>query len=124
MTCAVFRTAKGRTLVLPMERRLAGGLTVWMRVRYEKEVMKQCERIAEALNLTGPINVQLRLTEQGPRIFEINPRFSSTLYLRHILGFQDLLWAIDDLMGIDIQYLLPRQNAEAVRTFGAAMLPK
>jgi carbamoyl-phosphate synthase large subunit len=123
MTCAVFRTSTRRTLVLPMVRRLAGGLTVWMRIHYDKEVVRQCETIAEAMDLAGPINVQLRVTDNGPRIFEINPRFSSTLYLRHLLGFRDLLWAFDDLMGKDIEYHPPLENAEAVRTFGAAVLP-
>lgn len=123
MTCAVYRAKSGRTFVLPMLRRLAGGLTVWIRVQYDKEVVDQCERIADAMKLIGPINIQLRLTDKGPRIFEINPRFSSTLYLRHLLGFRDLLWAIGDLEGIAIEYQAPPENVEAVRTFGAAVLP-
>ena len=48
------------------------------------------------LNLNGSINIQLRLTKNGPRVFEINPRFSSTALMRHRIGFSDVLWAIDE----------------------------
>ena len=58
-----------------------------------------CETIAKGLNLQGSMNVQMRLTEKGPRVFEINPRFSSTVLMRHRLGFSDVLWAIDEAEG-------------------------
>jgi carbamoyl-phosphate synthase large subunit len=32
-------------------------------------------------------------------VFEINPRFSSTVLMRHRLGFSDVLWAIDEAEG-------------------------
>jgi carbamoyl-phosphate synthase large subunit len=37
------------------------------------------------------------MTKKGPIIFEINPRFSSTVVFRHKLGFKDVQWAILDL---------------------------
>ena len=40
------------------------------------------------------MNIQLRMTEQGPMLFEINPRLSSTLVFRDMLGFSDLQWWI------------------------------
>jgi carbamoyl-phosphate synthase large subunit len=45
------------------------------------------------------MNIQMRLTDKGPRVFEINPRFSSTVLMRHRLGFSDVLWAIDEAEG-------------------------
>ena len=51
------------------------------------------------LDLTGSINVQLRIQENIPKIFEINPRFSSTVLFRHLFGFEDLIWSIEDSMG-------------------------
>ena len=31
---------------------------------------------------------------EGPRIFEINPRFSSTVMMRHAIGFSDVAWML------------------------------
>jgi carbamoyl-phosphate synthase large subunit len=59
-------------------------------------------QIAEALTLHGSINVQLKMTRNGPVAFEINPRFSSTVVFRHLLGFHDFIWAMKDLKGIDL----------------------
>jgi carbamoyl-phosphate synthase large subunit len=40
------------------------------------------------------LNVQLKLTDIGPKIFEINPRISSTVMMRNKIGFKDCLWWI------------------------------
>ena len=48
------------------------------------------------LDLRGRMNVQLRLTDNGLRVFEISPRFSSAVLMRHRLGYTDLLWAIEE----------------------------
>jgi len=50
------------------------------------------------------MNVQLRLTDKGPRVFEINPRFSSTVLMRHRLGYCDVLWAMDEVEGRAVTY--------------------
>ena len=39
---------------------------------------------------------------KGPVIFEINPRFSSTVRFRDLLGFKDIQWSIEDMIGIPI----------------------
>ena len=38
----------------------------------------------------GPINFQLRLTDQGPVVFEINPRFSGTTPIRALFGVNEV----------------------------------
>lgn len=122
VTCGVFRTAHGRIAVLQLLRTLTGGFTGWAQVIDDPEVLSQCSRLAEALNLRGSINVQLRITENGPRIFEINPRFSSTVLMRHQMGFCDLVWSIQDLMGEDVHLFLPGVGTTAVRLQGAQLL--
>lgn len=94
ITCAVYRCREGRTASLLMLRRLAGGFTSWARTIQNDVISKMCSDVAEGLDLRGSMNVQLRLTNDGPRIFEINPRFSSTVLMRHQLGFTDLLWSL------------------------------
>jgi carbamoyl-phosphate synthase large subunit len=101
---------------------LAGDVTGWVEVVDYPEVLKQCTLIAESLFLQGSINIQLRMTDIGPRIFEINPRFSSTVLIRHLLGFQDVVWSLREAMGDEITMQKPRIGARAVRVQGAFTL--
>lgn len=122
ITCAVYRTKDGQVGVLQMLRQLAGDVTGWIKVVNDAEVKRQCEMIAEALDLQGSINAQLRLTEAGPRIFEINPRFSSTVLIRHKIGFQDVVWAMKEALGERVELQIPAVGIQAVRTQGASVL--
>lgn len=122
VTCAVFRDRHGRTAVMPLLRTLVGGFTGWAEVIDDPEVIGQCVRVADALGLRGAVNLQLRMTANGPRIFEMNPRFSSTVLMRHRLGFQDFLWSIEDLAGRDVTFPPLPVGAEAVRVQDAAVL--
>lgn len=122
VTCAIFRTRDGRVAVLQLLRTLVGGFTGWARVIHDAEVLRQCTAIAEALNLVGSVNAQLRLTAAGPRIFEINPRFSSTLLMRHLIGFQDVAWAIRDALGEAVAFTVPAVGTTVARIQGAAVL--
>jgi len=99
VTCAVYRKQDGEVLSLLMLRRLTGGFTGWARVFDDEDTSQMCKRIAEGLDLKGSMNVQLRITDHGPRVFEINPRFSSTVLMRHQIGFSDVLWAIEEADG-------------------------
>jgi carbamoyl-phosphate synthase large subunit len=123
VTCAVYRTRKKEIYVLQLLRRLVGGLTGWAKVIDIAEIDLQCRRIAAALNVTGAINIQLRMTAEGPRIFEINPRLSSTLLMRHLAGFSDVKWMIDEAMGRPVAFIPPKTGTILVRTQGAAILP-
>ncbi|OQA34678.1 MAG: carbamoyl phosphate synthase-like protein [Betaproteobacteria bacterium ADurb.Bin341] len=122
VTCAVYRSASGEIEVLQMLRRLVGGFTGWARVIDEPEITAQCRRLVEALDLRGAINVQLRMTAAGPRIFEINPRFSSTLLMRHLAGFSDLLWLLDEVQGRPVRLQRPVAGTLLARTQGAVVL--
>lgn len=121
VTCAVYRFKDGRVAVLQMLRRLTGGYTGWARIIKNTEIDDTCRRIAEGLNLRGPMNVQLRVTQDGPRVFEINPRYSSTVLMRHMLGFTDLLWAIDESEGKEIIMPAISSGQIVVRVQGAAL---
>lgn len=121
ITCAVYRRTNGIVYSLLMMRRLTGGFTGWAKIIDNEDIRIMCERIAIGLNLRGAMNIQLRLTEQGPRVFEINPRFSSTVLMRHRLGFKDLLWAIEEAEGKEISYSPVPENKIMVRIQGAAI---
>lgn len=55
-----------------------------------KDVTQQCTEIAEALGSKGPLNFQCRLVDGIVYVFEINPRFSGTSYMRAMLGFNEV----------------------------------
>lgn len=122
VTCAVYRSQDGNIAILQLLRTLVGGATGWAKVINNAEIFKQCELIATSLDLKGSINVQLRITNKGPRIFEINPRFSSTVLIRHEMGFSDVIWALEETIGRIIELYTPEDGIVAVRTHHAKML--
>ena len=58
-------------------------------------------KIADEINLYGSINIQFILQNRTIKIFDINPRFSSTVRMRDMVGFQDCVWWIKDKLCID-----------------------
>ena len=53
------------------------------------EVTGECEKLALALGCSGAVNIQCRLVNGRPCIFEINPRFSGTTSLRAMVGYNE-----------------------------------
>ena len=97
-TCGLFRSCKGEIKSQIFKRELSGGYSGY------GEVIKNAKitSLLEEFDLEGSINVQLRIAENSPKIFEINPRFSSTVLFRHLLGFIDVIWSIQDRMNLKI----------------------
>lgn len=54
------------------------------------EIRRQAERIANAVDSRGPINIQGRVRDGVLLPFEINPRFSASTYLRALAGFNEI----------------------------------
>jgi len=121
VTCAVYRRLDGEVSSLLMLRRLNGGFTGWAKIIRDEETARMCEAIANGLDLRGSMNAQLRLTDKGPRVFEINPRFSSTVLMRHRLGYTDVLWAMDEAEGKRVVFPEIPQDRIMVRTQGATV---
>jgi carbamoyl-phosphate synthase large subunit len=122
VTCAVYRTRDHRVATLQLRRRLAGGFTGWAVVIDDPVVAALCSDVANAFDLTGAMNVQLRLTERGPRVFEINPRYSSTALMRHEIGFSDVVWAFDELQGRRVTFPSIAEGTVVARVQGAAVI--
>lgn len=122
VTVAVYRNQQGHVAVLQLLRKLTGGFTSWAEVIDDPEITAQCKKLAESLDLRGSINVQLRQTEAGPRIFEINARFSSTVLIRHRMGYCDALWALEEAQGRAATFYTPPVGTVAVRVQDALVL--
>lgn len=101
-TCGLFRSSKGEIRSQIFKRELISGYSGYGEVIENKSITVLLEELAVRLDLVGSINVQLRLTENLPKIFEINPRFSSTVLFRHLFGFEDLIWSIEDRLGLEL----------------------
>lgn len=97
-TCTILRIG-GEVRTIILKRDLDGSNTVRAEVREEPVIDELLRAIADHAQLNGSINVQLKLTESGPFIFEINPRFSGTVMMRHLIGFQDLHWSLSRMIG-------------------------
>lgn len=100
-TCALWRQ-KNDFRFLILHRKLQGGLTSEAKVVRNISIEDTLNKIQK--NIFGDffINVQLRLENGVPYVFEINPRFSSTVIMRHKIGFQDLVWSINAKLHLSI----------------------
>jgi len=98
-TSGLYRTGQGDVRHITFKRKLVGGLTGSGIVVVENKITRFLEDLAEALELKGSINVQFRLRSDEPVVFEINPRFSSTVRFRDRLGFSDFRWAVFERSG-------------------------
>lgn len=96
-TCGLFRSCSGEIRTIIFLRELTGGYSGYGEIVESENINKLLKNLAEALDLRGSINVQMRLRDGVPLVFEINPRFSSTVYFRHLFGFEDVVWSIADL---------------------------
>lgn len=109
-TCGLYRSGTGEIRSIAINRTIKGGETQSGTIVQNKKIDLYLQKIATYLNLNGSINVQLRYTEKGPVLFEINPRFSSTVLFRHLLGFQDFLWSLLEKKGITLPSYTPAKE--------------
>ena len=113
-TCAI---AKDGTVVntVTMRRSLQGGLTKQATIVEDAAIDRMLRTIADDLPDRAFINVQLRSFAGRPQVFEINPRFSSTVMMRHLAGFQDLVWILNALDGQPMKPAKARSGVTIVR---------
>ncbi len=123
-TCGVYGTALGETRTIVFRRRLQGGFTGSGEVVNNDQIDCLLHQVAKGLTLRGSINVQLRVTSRGPVVFEINPRFSSTVMFRHLLGFEDLVWSLQESAGCVVSaYVPPAAGVRIYRSSREIILP-
>lgn len=106
-TCAIYNSTKVKIRTIILRRKLQGGFTVSGEVVNNNEITNYIENISTVMNLNGVMNIQLRLTSDGPKIFEINPRLSSTLVFRDKMGFCDLRWWLSDALDLKVEKYKP-----------------
>jgi carbamoyl-phosphate synthase large subunit len=113
-TCAILR-AGDQVRALAMRRRLNAGRTISAEVVSNPAIDKVLALLADEAELDGLLNVQLRLAQDAPKIFEINARVSSTVKMRHMMGFRDLEWSIKARAGDVVPEYQPDVGASIYR---------
>lgn len=87
--------------VVPKEIIKKDGVTKIAVTRYSEKIVEACLKVQECLKANGPFNVQLRFDEGGePYIFEINPRFSTSISLTIASGIDELNLILDQALQI------------------------
>jgi carbamoyl-phosphate synthase large subunit len=98
-TVGVYKSPRtGYVGQIVLKRTLCAGLTYKAEVVRDSEIESVCRRVVESFDVWGPINLQLRKTIAGVRIFEINPRFSSSAVMRAYFGFNEPEMCLRDLV--------------------------
>lgn len=89
--------------VVPKEIIFKKGITHFAVTRRNEKIETLCKRIQEKLHANGPFNVQLRLEKNTgtPLLFEINPRFSTTVSLTMAAGVDEVGGLISHAIGDD-----------------------
>jgi carbamoyl-phosphate synthase large subunit len=89
--------------VLSFRRELCGeGCSMKAETSDDVTVADYCSRIGRAMHLHGAANVQVRKTNSGVRLLEVNARFSSLVAARAAAGFRDAEWWLRLRLGMSI----------------------
>lgn len=83
--------------------KLKNGVPIEIFPIHRQEIWEAVEEILprlRALGLRGSVNIQGRITDQGIRFFEVNPRFTGITGLRALFGFNEVEACLKSWMGI------------------------
>lgn len=79
------------------------GISWVAQVSDDSDVLAYAKKIVKVTKLKGSANIQVRKTNKGVFLLEINPRFSSLAAARAICGFNDVGWSLDLALGIPLK---------------------
>ena len=97
-----------------LERLLRGGRSRWIRVADDERIAAVAKRVGELLQPVHSVNFQFLSSDSGLSLIDINPRFSSTVGMRDLIGFSDLRWALDRAIGHPPQPYAPPEAGTVV----------
>ena len=96
-TAGTYRNLEGDILVIVMKRALKFGMTNSAEIILDKRLENFCREVILKTKLIGSNNIQFRVTNSGPKILEINPRFSGSAGIRANFGFNDVKMWIEEI---------------------------
>jgi carbamoyl-phosphate synthase large subunit len=88
----------------------------------EKNITQYIRNIAGRLKPFGSCNLQLRVDDKGqPKLFEINPRFSGTTYMRALFGYNEVAFIICKILGWEETPLI-KKNGKVIRYYDERLI--
>lgn len=106
-TAGTYRTIKNDVFSIILKRTLKFGMTNTARVIFDNNLETFVAGVITKSNLKGSNNIQFRLTSEGPKVLEINPRFSGTTGIRAHFGFNEVEMSIQELI-LNKELIKPR----------------
>lgn len=94
-TVGVFSNGREMTSIAFKRRLGAGGMSVSVETVCNEQIDKTARKVADIFHLDGSINIQMKEKDGEFYVFEINPRVSSTVGFRALLGHNDAAWWLD-----------------------------
>jgi carbamoyl-phosphate synthase large subunit len=101
-TCGAVFVGQSVDTIGVLRRRLRDGNTSIAYSEHHPEIEQFCVKLVTRLRPFGPLNLQLRLVDGVPYVFEINPRFSGTTIFRAHLGINEPLRILRHLLGLPL----------------------
>lgn len=111
-TVGVCLDSKGKVISkIALKRELQDGVSIAAVSEEYQEIADHCGGVAASLGAYGAINIQLRLKEGKPVIFEINPRFSSSTGMRLLFGINEPeSLIISEVLGEEVTPRRPKEG--------------
>jgi len=122
-TCGVVYLHEKVVSVISLRRTLKNGNTQLAFSENSDEINKFITQVTRKLKPNGPINFQLRVTDAGPVIFEINPRFSGTTPIRQIFGVNEVEATIKSTLDIEFDFKYQIKHGVVIRYFEDQFIP-
>lgn len=91
--------------IVPKKIIVKRGITQHAVTRRSREITKICRKIVDQFHPAGPFNVQLMLSGDEAKIFEINPRFSTTSILTCEAGINEFALCIESYGRSDVSFI-------------------
>jgi len=102
-TAGTYRDQQNVVYVIILKRTLKFGMTNTAQSIIDRPDLEDfCRKIVLHTNLQGSNNIQFRVTSEGPKILEINPRFSGTTGIRAHCGFNDVEMWVTEALGLGV----------------------
>jgi len=123
-TSAVVALGGPLLAVVPKEAVVKKGITQLGITRRVPAIDALIAAMQDAMRADGPFNVQLMLGEDGvPRVFEVNPRYSTTVALTLGAGLDEVDVVVRKALGEDVGTLSWRRDVMMVRYTAQVFVP-
>lgn len=109
-TMGVFSDGK-ETRCIVFKRKLTHGYSAFVELIQDERMDAIAHTVAREWSLNGSINLQMRIKNGIPHVFEINPRLSGTTHFRSLLGFNDAMWWCETAAGNPLPNYVPMYHS-------------